>query len=285
MQPFRWGGTPFADGRFPTADGRARLVRSCRGRSRTASRLADDAQHRALSRSLAHDDPHRLAQAGAASRGTAGRGPSRRCRGLALADGGLARVGTPQGESLYRVSGRRQPAAGELFVPIPLDRSHGDRRPHRPVAATADRSAFGPAGLQGQPRCIARSRPAGAGFLILAGEARIVPTACGRPESRCRQHAVGAGRRRRRRRARPAAAARRADRGGRCRARHATRRDPVRRPAGRGAVRHRGGQLPTRDWLVAQLSEAQAAPTLLAGGHRARPSIAARCCASVSTWA
>ncbi len=26
MTPFRWGGTPFADGRFPTPDGRARLV-------------------------------------------------------------------------------------------------------------------------------------------------------------------------------------------------------------------------------------------------------------------
>ena len=120
MQPFRWGGTPFADGRFPTPDGRARLVPVAQkalpeplrdwpmmlntGRYRdhwhtmTRTGLAPKlARHREEPLVEVHpDDAHRLN----------------------LTDGGLARVGTPQGTSLYRVAVSPGQRPGELFVPI-----------------------------------------------------------------------------------------------------------------------------------------------------------------------
>ena len=114
------------------------------------ARLAADAQHRALSRPVAHDDAHRPRRP--SSRGTARSRWSRSIptmpRRLAIADGGLARVATRRATacSASRVSDGQRPR--RVVHADPLDRSPVDRRPHRPAAAPAGRSAFGPAGLQ-----------------------------------------------------------------------------------------------------------------------------------------
>ncbi|WP_314374227.1 molybdopterin-dependent oxidoreductase [Sphingomonas paucimobilis] len=177
MQPFRWGGTPFADGRFPTPDGRARLVPVAQkalpeplrdwpmtlntGRYRdhwhtmTRTGLAPKlARHREEPLVEVHpDDAHRLN----------------------LTDGGLARVGTPQGTSLYRVAVSPGQRPGELFVPIHwTDKTaSGGRTGLLPRPLTDPYS--GQPGFKRTPASIAAVTTRWRGFAILSGEASAVP--------------------------------------------------------------------------------------------------------------
>jgi assimilatory nitrate reductase catalytic subunit len=120
MAPFRWGGTPFADGRYPTPDGRARLIAVRQAPAQpplaewpmtlNTGRYRDHwhtMTRTGLSPKLARHREEPLVEVHPAD-----------AAALGLSDGGLARVATPQGESLYRVriSGGQRP--GELFVPI-----------------------------------------------------------------------------------------------------------------------------------------------------------------------
>ena len=58
MAPFRWGGTPVVDGRFPTPDRKARLVRGPANGAGLTSRMAAQPQYGALPRSMAYDDAY-----------------------------------------------------------------------------------------------------------------------------------------------------------------------------------------------------------------------------------
>ena len=268
MQPFRWGGTPFADGRFPTPDGRARLVPVAQkalpeplrdwpmmlntGRYRdhwhtmTRTGLAPKlARHREEPLVEVHpDDAHRLN----------------------LTDGGLARVGTPQGTSLYRVAVSPGQRPGELFVPIHwTDKTaSGGRTGLLPRPLTDPYS--GQPGFKRTPASIAAVTTRWCGFAILSGEASAVPdclwaTRIAVPGGWLREVAGDGD---------PAVLEAMLPKGQRIEAT-----DPA-RGSRRVAVitgdhlaavlfLTERGELPGRDWLIAQLSTPEVAPTILAG--------------------
>jgi assimilatory nitrate reductase catalytic subunit len=172
MTPFRWGGRSFADGRYATPDGYARLV-SVKQRPLPAA-LAD--WPLTLNTGRYRDQWHTMSRTGLAPKLARHREeplveihPEDAAR-LGIADGGLARLNTPSGESVYRVRVTDAQRPGELFVPIHWT----DRN------ATGGRTGFLPRPLadpiSGQPgfkstparitAVVARWR----GFLVLAGE-------------------------------------------------------------------------------------------------------------------
>ncbi|HWW69492.1 MAG TPA: nitrate reductase, partial [Duganella sp.] len=120
MQPFRWGDDAFADGVYPTPDGRARLVT-------VTQRLGERPLDRwpiTLNTGRYRDQWHTMTRTGLAPRLARHREeplvevhPDDAAR-LDIADGALARVSTPRGESLYRVAVTDAQRSGELFVPI-----------------------------------------------------------------------------------------------------------------------------------------------------------------------
>lgn len=268
MQPFRWGGTPFADGRFPTPDGRARLVPVAQkalpeplrdwpmtlntGRYRdhwhtmTRTGLAPKlARHREEPLVEVHpDDAHRLN----------------------LTDGGLARVGTPQGTSLYRVAVSPGQRPGELFVPIHwTDKTaSGGRTGLLPRPLTDPYS--GQPGFKRTPASIAAVTTRWRGFAILSGEASAVrdclwATRIAVPGGWLWEVAGNGD---------PAVLEAMLPKGQRIEAT-----DPA-RGSRRVAVitgdhlaavlfLTERGELPARDWLIAQLSTPGVAPTILAG--------------------
>ncbi|MBB4616497.1 molybdopterin-dependent oxidoreductase [Sphingomonas abaci] len=268
MQPFRWGDAPFADGRFPTPDGRARLV--------PVAQKAIPAPLRdwpmTLNTGRYRDHWHTMTRTGLAPKLARHReeplvevNPDDAAR-LMLSDGSLARVGTPQGESLYRVSVVASQRPGELFVPIHwTDRTAtGGRTGRLPRPLTDPYS--GQPGFKASPVRIAPVATRWRGFLILGHEAARRPdclwaTRIAVPAGTLWELAGDGD---------AAALDRLLPAGERIEAVDAAR--GTRRVAilsgGRLAAAlfvTETGQLPTRDWLIAQLSEPQAAPTLLAG--------------------
>ena len=118
--PARWGGlSPFADGRFTTPDGRARLVPVEPGEAVTdpdyplrlnTGRYRDQwhtMTRTALSPRLSQHRREPLVEVHPADAAANG-----------LAAGGLARVVTPQGESVFRVDITDGQRVGEIFVPM-----------------------------------------------------------------------------------------------------------------------------------------------------------------------
>ncbi|MFD1950809.1 molybdopterin-dependent oxidoreductase [Sphingomonas arantia] len=268
MPPFRWGGTPFADGRFPTPDGRARLVSVVQ--TPVAAPLPNWPM--TLNTGRYRDHWHTMTRTGLSPKLARHREdplveihPDDAAR-LAIVDGGLARVVTPQGESLFRASVTRTQRVAELFVPI-----HWTDR-----TATGGRAGLLPRPLgdpiSGQPgfkSTSVRIEPVETvwrGFLILRDDLATRPdclwaTRIAAPGGTVWEMA-GTGD--------PATLMALLPKGQRIEAIDAAR--GSRRIAilngGRLAAAlfvTRDGALPSRDWLVAQLAEAVAAPTLLAG--------------------
>ena len=120
MEPFRWGGVPFADGRYSTPDGRARLVA-------VSQRTLDAPLPRwpmTLNTGRYRDQWHTMTRTGLSPRLAQHRREPQvevhpaDAAELGLADGALARVTTPQGESVFRVELSEGQRRGELFTPI-----------------------------------------------------------------------------------------------------------------------------------------------------------------------
>ena len=268
MTQFRWGGSPFADGRYPTPDGRARLVPVVQ--KPLAAPLTD--WPLTLNTGRYRDQWHTMTRTGLAPKLARHREeplvevhPDDAAR-LAIVDGGLARVATPQGDSLYRVRVTDSQRPGELFAPIHwTDRtSSGGRTGLLPRPLTDPVS--GQPGFKSTPASIAPVETRWRGFLIVAGE----PTR--RPECLwATRVAVPAG-----------SLWELAGMGNAARLEACLppgeRIEAIDRARGtrRIAVLAEGrlvaalflterGELPTRDWLIAQLGETQAAPSVLAG--------------------
>ena len=268
MAPFRWGGTPFADGRFPTADGRARLVPVAQ--KPLAAPLVDWPM--TLNTGRYRDQWHTMSRTGLSPKLARHREEPLvevhpdDAAALALTDGGLARVATPQGDSLFRVQFAPTQRPGELFTPIHwTDRNATGGRTGLLPRPLAD-PISGQPGFKATPARIAPVATAWRGFVIVAGDlaarpdclwATRVAVPCGTawdiagdgdaamldallPHGQ-RLEAIDAAR--------------------------GTRRIAILRDARLAAALFvtRDGTLPPRDWLVAQLAEPQAAPTLLAG--------------------
>jgi assimilatory nitrate reductase catalytic subunit len=120
MAPFRWGGMPFADGRFPTPDGRARMVAV--RQARLAPPLAD--WPLTLNTGRYRDQWHTMTRTGQSPRLARHRQEPlvevhpQDATKLGITDGDLARISTPQGASIFRASVTDLQRPGEIFAPI-----------------------------------------------------------------------------------------------------------------------------------------------------------------------
>ena len=177
MEPFQWGGTPFAEGRFPTPDGRARLV------GVRQAPLSDPLAlwPMTLNTGRYRDQWHTMTRTGLSPKLSRHREEPlveihpRDAEAMGLAEGDIALVMTPQGQSHFRVSFSDGQRRGELFTPIHWT----DRQ------STGGRSGLLPRPLvdphSGQPGF--KQTPARAekvivewhGFLLLRGHADLVP--------------------------------------------------------------------------------------------------------------
>ncbi|KQM56861.1 MULTISPECIES: nitrate reductase [unclassified Sphingomonas] len=268
MAPFRWGRTPFADGRFSTPDGRARLVPVVQ--KPLAAPLKD--WPLTLNTGRYRDQWHTMTRTGLAPKLARHREeplvevhPEDAAR-LDIVDGGLARVATPQGDSLYRVCVTNSQRPGELFTPIHWtdQTSSGGRTGLLPRPLTDPVS--GQPGFKSTPASIVAVATGWRGFLIVAGEPARRPeclwaTRVAVPAGSLWELAGNGD---------PARLEACLPSGERIEAidlARGTRRIAV--LAGGRLVAAlfvtERGELPTRDWLIAQLGEAQAAPTVLAG--------------------
>jgi assimilatory nitrate reductase catalytic subunit len=120
LEPFRWGGTPFANGLFSTADGKARLVpiepmppgeRLTKWPLMLNTGRYRDQWHTmtrtGLSPKLSHHRREPLVEMHAFDAEKYG-----------IADDDLVRVATPQGESVFRAMISTGQRRGEIFTPI-----------------------------------------------------------------------------------------------------------------------------------------------------------------------
>ncbi|WP_375183841.1 molybdopterin oxidoreductase family protein, partial [Marinobacter sp.] len=119
MDSFRWGEAPFADGHFPTPDGKARLVLTkqmdLQGPLRDWPLTLNTGRYR--------DQWHTMTRTGLAPKLARHREEPlveihpQDADALGLADRDLARVSTAQGNSLFRVSISDGQRPGEIFTP------------------------------------------------------------------------------------------------------------------------------------------------------------------------
>ncbi|MFA5967637.1 MAG: molybdopterin-dependent oxidoreductase [Sphingomonas sp.] len=169
MAPFQWGGrSPFAERGFSTADGRARLVpvrhapRSDRGRAYPLS----------LNTGRYRDHWHTMTRTGLSPKLSQHRREPLielhpdTARRFGLADGGLARVETQHGASIFRIASTPDQRRGELFVPIHwTDQTSGGGRTG--LLPGQDRDPIsGQPGFKNTPARVHGYKPEWSGFLI-----------------------------------------------------------------------------------------------------------------------
>jgi assimilatory nitrate reductase catalytic subunit len=179
MEPFRWGGVPFADGRFPTPDGKARLVA-------VEQRPLDAALPKwplTLNTGRYRDHWHTMTRTGLSPRlSQHRREPMAEIHPLdaeeqGIDEGDLVRVITPQGESVFRAAIGESQRRGEIFVPIHwTDRqSNGGRTGLLPRALTDPHS--GQPGFKATPARIEKLSVEWRGFLIARSVPERIPAA------------------------------------------------------------------------------------------------------------
>jgi assimilatory nitrate reductase catalytic subunit len=120
LAPFRWGDAPFADGRFPTPDGKARLV--------TVAQMPLEAPLAkwplTLNTGRYRDQWHTMTRTGLSPRLSQHRREPlvevhpADAAALGIAADDLVRVWTPQGTSVFRAALADSQRRGEVFVPI-----------------------------------------------------------------------------------------------------------------------------------------------------------------------
>ncbi len=173
MEPVQWGGSPFGGRRFPTPDGKARLVvveqRALDGALRKWPLTLNTGRYR--------DHWHTMTRTGLSARlSQHRREPLVEIHPLDAEEHGiderdLVRVMTPQGESVFRAGLTENQRRGEVFVPIHwTDRhSNGGRAGLLPRALVDPHS--GQPGFKATPARIEKLAVEWRGFLV----ARAVP--------------------------------------------------------------------------------------------------------------
>lgn len=173
LAPFRWCDAPFTDGRFPTPSGRARLV--------PVAQRALEAPLRdwpmTLNTGRYRDQWHTMTRTGLSPKLARHREEPlveihpEDAAALGLTDGGLARISTPQGASLFRIAYQSGQRRGELFTPI----HWADRQSSSGRTGLLTRDLVDPhSGQPGFKLSPARAEPVAIdwrGFLIVRGEA------------------------------------------------------------------------------------------------------------------
>ena len=177
MEPFRWGGEAFADGRFSTPDGRARLIA-------VAQRAPEAVLPRwpmTLNTGRYRDHWHTMTRTGLSPKLARHRDEPRvevhpaDMAELGLEAGGLARLTTPQGNSIYRVEPSDAQRRGEAFVPIHwTDRNASGGRTGALPRPLAD-PVSGQPGFKSTPVRIEPVAAQWRGFLVVNRELERVP--------------------------------------------------------------------------------------------------------------
>jgi assimilatory nitrate reductase catalytic subunit len=177
MEPFRWGDPHFAEGKFPTPDGKARLV--------AVEQMPLPCERKewplTLNTGRYRDQWHTMTRTGLSPRLARHREEPlveihpRDAEAAGVADGGLARVVTSAGSSLFRVSVSDRQRPGEIFVPIHWtdQQSSGGRTGLLPLPLT-DRISGQP-GFKATPARVEPQAVEWHGFLMTHGEPRRVP--------------------------------------------------------------------------------------------------------------
>ncbi|EIZ77724.1 nitrate reductase [Novosphingobium sp. Rr 2-17] len=172
MTPFRWGGTPFADGRFSTPDRKARLV--------PVKQMDLQAPLRewpmTLNTGRYRDQWHTMTRTGLSPKLARHREEPlvevhpHDAAALGIADGDLARLSTPQGESLFRARISDGQRLGEVFTPIHWtdQQSSGGRTGLLPRPLVDPHS--GQPGFKSTPVRVEKVVTEWKGFLILRGD-------------------------------------------------------------------------------------------------------------------
>ena len=274
MEPIQWGGiSPFADRAFPTADGKANLVPVA------YAPRADGTRQFALRLNTGRyrDQWHTMTRTGLSPKLSQHRReplvevhPDTVQR-LGLTDGGLAKVETPHGHSVFRVASTPDQRRQELFVPIHwTDQTSGGGRTGLLPGQDRDPHSGQP-GFKNTPVRIAPWRPDWTGFLVTT-DLPALPDCDYWTRIRCTKgwlvELAGTGG--------TEALSRLLPEGDRLEMS-----DPKRGTI-RAAVLSKGyldaalfvsrnGGLPPRDWLVAQLGGGDAAPNELLAGRPATP--------------
>jgi assimilatory nitrate reductase catalytic subunit len=173
LEPYRWGGTPFADGRFPTPDGKARLVPV----TQQEREAPLERWPLTLNTGRYRDQWHTMTRTGLSPRLSQHRREPmveihpRDAAAHDIAGGDLVQVSTPQGDSVFRAELSDGQRRGEVFVPIHwTDRqSTGGRTGLLPRPLVDPHS--GQPGFKRTPAAIEKLAPEWRGFLV----AREVP--------------------------------------------------------------------------------------------------------------
>jgi assimilatory nitrate reductase catalytic subunit len=177
MRPFRWADRPFSDGRFPTPDGRARLVPV--QQAPLAIPLAGWPM--TLNTGRYRDQWHTMTRTGLSPKLSRHREEPlveihpRDAGELGLKDGDIARVSTAQGESRFRVALNEGQRRGELFTPIHwTDRQSTGGRSGLLPRPLADPHSGQP-GFKQTPARATKVEVEWCGFLVVSGHAELVP--------------------------------------------------------------------------------------------------------------
>ncbi len=169
IAPFQWGGaSPFATRGYATADGRARLV--------PVRHVPRDDGNRAfplrLNTGRYRDQWHTMTRTGLSPRLSQHRREPLvevhpdTVRRLGLEDGGLARVETAQGSSIFRVASTADQRRRELFVPIHwTDQTSAGGRAGLLPARDRD-PVSGQPGFKNTPVTASAYKPGWSGFLL-----------------------------------------------------------------------------------------------------------------------
>ncbi|MFD1106301.1 molybdopterin-dependent oxidoreductase [Sphingobium olei] len=173
MEPFRWGGAhPFADGGFSTPDRKARLV--------TVRQMDVQAPLRdwpmTLNTGRYRDQWHTMTRTGLSPKLARHREEPlveihpADAQALGIADGDLARISTPQGDSIFRAALNEGQRRGDIFTPIHwTDQiSSGGRTGLLPRPLTDPHS--GQPGFKSTPAAVQKVATEWKGFLIRRGD-------------------------------------------------------------------------------------------------------------------
>jgi assimilatory nitrate reductase catalytic subunit len=175
MKPFRWGGlSPFAAGRYPTPDAKARLVPV-----QSTPRPQNSEFPLRLNTGRYRDQWHTMTRTGLSPKLAQHRReplvevhPDTVQR-TGLIDGGLAHVQTPHGTSIFRVSANPGQRRQELFVPIHwTDQTSGGGRTGLLPGQDRD-SISGQPGFKNTPARITPYAPLWQGFLVSSVETAV----------------------------------------------------------------------------------------------------------------
>jgi assimilatory nitrate reductase catalytic subunit len=267
MEPFRWGGQPFADGRFSTPDGKARMLP-------VEQKLLSESVSEwplVLNTGRYRDQWHTMTRTGRSPKLARHREEPlvevhpRDAEAAGLNDGGLARVVTAHGTSLFRVAVSDGQRPGEVFTPIHWTDQQSTGGRTGVLARPLTDPFSGQPGFKRTPARVEPQEVEWRGFLIVAGEPARAPDCLWATKvtvpSGGLYELAGEGD--------PSALARCLPKGELIEAvdqGRGTRRMAVLQDGKLAAVLFvtRTGELPSRDWLIGQLEQMQG-PAVLAG--------------------